>query len=266
MGESIEQNLDLEKILATLANLPTPEAQPYQDQQQPFDLDQSYQSYQDVAQTYPHEQSLPYHRSADPRLIGRPAPQHQRPSQRPQDRPLAPSTPLIDPSTITEWKQGLRCVSKIGGQNPEFAPTIRKLMKDQEQNIKSWEAGRMRLIEDHKVKRENEQTHRAALSLPGLLEGTALLRTPEREKEELDQYDAKVYRACRAMVESQTSSLKVLGVPFFGVKPYLVVHSADEPTGLAQSQTAEQGGKITKIQLLELQRRMLNHLMELYGD
>lgn len=48
-------------------------------------------------------------------------------------------------------------------------------MKDQEQNINSWESGRMRVIEDHKVRRENEQTHRAALSLPGLLEGTALL-------------------------------------------------------------------------------------------
>lgn len=64
-------------------------------------------------------------------------------------------------------------------------------MKDQEQNVKSWEAGRIRLIEDQKLKRENEQTHRAALyvtlrvetallilcrSLPGLLEGTAMLR------------------------------------------------------------------------------------------
>lgn len=36
-------------------------------------------------------------------------------------------------------------------------------MKDQEQNVKSWEAGRARLIEDQKHKRENEQTHRAAL-------------------------------------------------------------------------------------------------------
>lgn len=51
-----------------------------------------------------------------------------------------------------------------------------QLMKDQEQNVRSWEAGRVRLIEDHKLKRENEQTHRAALSLPGLLDGTALLR------------------------------------------------------------------------------------------
>lgn len=76
----------------------------------------------------------------------------------------------------------------------------------------------------------------------------------------MEQYDAKVYRACKAMVESQTSSLKMLGVPFFGVKPYLVVQSAEEP------QESESGGKITKGHLIELQRKMLNHLMELYGD
>jgi hypothetical protein len=36
-------------------------------------------------------------------------------------------------------------------------------MKEQEAHIKSWEAGRMNLIEEHKFKRENERTHRAAL-------------------------------------------------------------------------------------------------------
>lgn len=68
------------------------------------------------------------------------------------------------------------------------------------------------------------------------------------------------------MVDSQSSSLKVLGVPFFGVKPYLVVHSDEESTEVTEWQTAEAGAKMTKKQLLELQRKMLNHLMELYGD
>ena len=68
------------------------------------------------------------------------------------------------------------------------------------------------------------------------------------------------------MVESQSSSLKVLGVPFFGVKPHLVLGSSYDPTQVTDAQTAPAGGKITKEQLLELQRKMLNHLMELYGD
>jgi hypothetical protein len=91
-------------------------------------------------------------------------------------------------------------------------------------------------------------------------------QTPEREKDELDQYDAKVYRACKAMVESQTLSLKVLGVPFFGVKPYLVIGSSYDPMEVTDSQSTPASGKMTKEQLLELQRKMLNHLMELYGD
>ena len=95
---------------------------------------------------------------------------------------------------------------------------------------------------------------------------TNAAQTPEREKEELDQYDAKVYRASKAMVDSQTSSLKVLGVPFFGVKPHLVVGSSYDPTEVTDSQPTPTGGKISKEQLLELQRKMLNHLMELYGD
>jgi hypothetical protein len=91
-------------------------------------------------------------------------------------------------------------------------------------------------------------------------------QTPEREKDELDQYDAKVYRACKAMVESQTSSLKVLGVPFFGVKSYLVIGSSYDPMEVTDLQSTPASGKMTKEQLLELQRKMLNHLVELYGD
>jgi epoxyqueuosine reductase QueG len=91
-------------------------------------------------------------------------------------------------------------------------------------------------------------------------------QTPEREKEELEQWDAKVYRACKAMVESQTSSLKELGVPFFGVKPHLVVGSSYDPSQVADSQAAAVGDKVTKAQLLELQRKMLNYLIELYGE
>ncbi|KAI4648449.1 uncharacterized protein J4E79_010071 [Alternaria viburni] len=263
MAENVNQNLDLAQILATLANLPKPEAQPVQDQQQPYEPYQSHQGYPEPQQAYQNQQSAPYQQPADPRLAGRAPPQHRQPPPKPQDRV---SSPFIDPSTITEWKQGLRCVSKIASQNPDFAPAVRKLMKDQESNVKSWEAGRKNLIDEHKFKRENERTHRAALSLPGLLENTPALRTPEREKEELDQYDAKVYRASKAMVDSQTSSLKVLGVPFFGVKPHLVVGSSYDPTEVTDSQLTPAGGKISKQQLLELQRKMLNHLMELYGD
>jgi hypothetical protein len=94
-------------------------------------------------------------------------------------------------------------------------------------------------------------------------------QTPEREQEEMSGYDQKVYRASKAMVESQSSSLKVLGVPFFGTRPYLILHDEEQKSAseMADSMTVDQhDGKITETQLLNLQRKMLNHLMELYGD
>jgi hypothetical protein len=71
------------------------------------------------------------------------------------------------------------------------------------------------------------------------------------------------------MVESQSSSLKVLGVPFFGTRPYLILHDEEQKSAseMTDSMTVDQhDGKITETQLLNLQRKMLNHLMELYGD
>jgi hypothetical protein len=53
------------------------------------------------------------------------------------------------------------------------------------------------------------------------------------------------------------------------VKPYLILSDSDEATSVGDPQQAPGGlssEKITKSQLLELQRKMLNHLMELYGD
>lgn len=259
------QNLDLDQILRTLASLPKNEDAQQQTQQQPYDP---------ANVQIPKGGALPYHLQApagipqgheypaDPRLSGR-TPSPFPPSQVPRTQTL---TPTIDPATITSWKHGLRCVNKIAAQNPNFNGTVQKLMKDQERHVKEWESARKRLIEDHKVKRENEKMHRAALCLPSVLENMAPLRTPEREKEEMQQYDAKVYRAARSMVESQSAQLKSLGVPFFGIRMDLVVDDGEAST--ENKAPGEQGasGKITTKEMLELQRKMLNHLVELYGD
>ncbi|PVI07305.1 hypothetical protein DM02DRAFT_608851 [Periconia macrospinosa] len=259
------QNLDLAQILATLASLPKPEDASNQTQHQPDSTQpqtvQQQQQYTLNNLPYPKPQRSFNERDQqrDPRLSGRTAP----PTHPPQHRT---STPTIESATITEWKHGLRCINKIAAQNPNFVGLVQKLMKDQERNVKDWGAGRERLIKEQKLKREGEKTHRAALSLPGILSNTAPLRTPEREKEELSQYDQKVYRACRAMVDSQFAKLKNLGVPFFCIRPDLVLSDdAGVPDEKADA-TQETVKKITKKELLELQRKMLNHLMEMYGD
>lgn len=59
----------------------------------------------------------------DSRLAGRTVPNQTPNPPASQNRV---SIPLIDPATITEWKQGLRCVSKIAAQNANFAQIVRK--------------------------------------------------------------------------------------------------------------------------------------------
>lgn len=119
----MDPNLDLAKILATLASLPKPET-PYQEQHpQEQNAIQHYPGFHDPTQTYSNVQVTGSHWPADPRLAGRVAPQHHQSAPKPQERPLTPS---IDPSTITEWKQGLRFVSKLAVHNPDVVPAVRK--------------------------------------------------------------------------------------------------------------------------------------------
>jgi hypothetical protein len=128
MADNIAPNADLAKILATLASLQPPGPVAAQDQQQAYNPPQGHQSYQENAQPYPHPQALAYQQSADPRLQNRSISQHSSTTPKLHDRV---STLSIDPATITEWKQGLRCVSKIAQQNPEFAASIRKVLPRQ---------------------------------------------------------------------------------------------------------------------------------------
>jgi hypothetical protein len=122
-NNELPANMDLEAILRTLASLPKSEDQQFfQNPQQAHDQPLSFGN----AQQYPAtHQNIPHHQPADPRLAGRSTPS-QLPLPKPQVRS---STPLIDPATIIDWKQGLRCVSKIAASNPDFAASVRKVLK-----------------------------------------------------------------------------------------------------------------------------------------
>ncbi|KAF2191127.1 hypothetical protein K469DRAFT_365141 [Zopfia rhizophila CBS 207.26] len=269
MAESNGNDLNLERILQTLANFSSAPNVAQQDQQaaapvhpitsEPYSLPQAYQS---------NQASLPYDPSVvqDPRLQNRPAPQHREPPPRPQS---SASTPVIDPATITEWKHGIRCVSKLAAQNPNFVSSIQKLMREQQRYVRDWEGGRRLRIEEQATKRENERASRAAISISGILPQEPF-RTPDVEQEELKQFDEKVYRACCQMFESHSAKLKSLGVPFFGVRNDLIMAgdtklASSTETGPTESSTGT-SGKITKRRLLELQREMLKYLMDMYGE
>lgn len=177
MAENNEQppQMDLEQILKTLAGLPPLPSVQQQGQQLLYDPSPVPVQDQGALALPPIPTLDSYNHTQDPRLSGRSFPQHRLPPQKPQ-APTKALPPTIDPSTITEWKQGLRCVSKIAQHNPAFEASIQKMIKDQEQNTKNWENGRIRLVEEQKAKRENEQKQRAAISLPVFLDNTALLR------------------------------------------------------------------------------------------
>jgi hypothetical protein len=254
--------LNLEQILATLASLPQTTNPPVPPEQQFYPPGQlQTQSCSVPVSNYPAQIDIPHGhaQSHDPRMSARPQAALSNRQALPKSGTI---TPTINPATITEWKHGLRCVNKIATQNFAFVPAIQKLIQDQARNVKDWESGRKRLVEEQAVKRENENTHLAVLSLPGMGEKIAPMRTDDVEREELEMYAQKVYRAAQRMVESQSKELKGLGVPFFGLRPEcLRAEGSDEGNGGREEQK-----KVTKGELLELQRKMLNHLMELYGD
>lgn len=96
--------------------------------------------------------------------------------------------------------------------------------------------------------------------------------TPEQEAEalttELEVFDAKVYRAQHQMVKEMTGKLRQLGVPFFGTRSELVVlrKGSKESTpvdGKENENMPVEKGKISEMELVELQRKMLAILQDL---
>lgn len=49
--------------------------------------------------------------------------------ERPRSGDSRKATPPTDPATILDWSLGLRCVAKIAALNPDFEPTIRKVIQ-----------------------------------------------------------------------------------------------------------------------------------------
>ena len=84
---------------------------------------------------------------------------------------------------------------------------------------------------------------------------------------ELAEFDQKIYSAQKAMETAMTAELKSLGVPFFGTKEHLVV---PDDCDMSKHQTPEDHPKystiVTESQLLDLKRKMVKHLEDLYRD
>lgn len=84
---------------------------------------------------------------------------------------------------------------------------------------------------------------------------------------ELEAHDRKIYDAQHEMDTAMTAELKGLGVPFFGTDSALVVSEPDNASlGQMSNVHPKWSPKVTEAQLLELRRRMVGHLEDLYRD
>ncbi|KAK5128341.1 hypothetical protein LTR85_003009 [Meristemomyces frigidus] len=250
---------DLQAILATLSQYtgsngyPVPQGTTEQYAQPPMAA--GYAAFERSATSTP--QPAPVQKTQDPML-------------RPQGRTaIASPKPMIDPATITTWQEGLRCVTKIAAQNAQFAASIKKMMDDQRKHEMRWYSERQAMKQMQNNRKSSSA--KAASILQSLGNGpTAAPTTVESEVDnrvELAEYDRKIYVAQRSMEEAMTAELKGLGVPFFGTDLTLVVADG---YNVAKEHLPESHPKwsplVSEGELLELRRRMVGHLEDLYRD
>ncbi|KAH0281997.1 hypothetical protein M436DRAFT_41266 [Aureobasidium namibiae CBS 147.97] len=205
------------------------------------------------------------------------------PQQRAIPQPSRTSTPqqqeqtIIDPATITEWTAGLRCVTKIAAQNPLFAEKIRGLINDQRRNEMQWYSGRQALKQVQAKRCTSSNELQNIFQKIGSKPTPSIPQTPEEKAAELAAYDQKLYKAQCTMNESMSQVLKHLGVPFFGTHAALIL--PDDKTK-ATGQDGKEGGqdkvvdvqgerpkwspRVTAKELMELKRRMVEYLEDMY--
>lgn len=213
------------------------------------------------------------------------------PRLRPQSRSAATASPkpVIDPATITTWQEGIRCVTKIAAQNAQFAASIRKvrlpplrlsepmklinvfaqMIEDQRKHELRWYSERQAL--QHTQAKRTSSAAQAQSILQSL---SATPSTADRDSEagvdneaELAVFDRRIYDAQQKMEVAVIAELKGLGVPFFGTDRSLVVADALENTSdQALGNRPKWSPTISETQLLELRRRMVQHLEDLYKD
>ncbi len=82
----------------------------------------------------------------------------------------------------------------------------------------------------------------------------------------------KVYKAQTEMSTAMTAQLGAIGIPFFGTKGSLILQSQAIPpekgenTNTVNDVTTRKSGKIVQVELVKLQRRMLQHLEDMYKE
>lgn len=144
------------------------------------------------------------------------------------------------------------------------------MMHDQKTNEMRWYTERQNLKQTQSNRTASAANAQKILSsLPAFsftpLNGGA---TAEIDRDaELAEFDRKVYAAQQAMETAMTAEMKKLGVPFFGTDRSLVVEDGQDLSNLpVPADHPKIGPLVTEAQLLEMRRKMVAHLEDLYRD
>lgn len=173
----------------------------------------------------------------------------------------APATAMVpDASGITTWPAALKHVTKYIGQNEIIAAKFRHLVTEQHKHETQWWAGREAIIKKHRSRGDSQQQAADLLKAIGGIPTTLRPINEGSEKSELASYDRKVYGELMKMTAEYDKQLRAMGIPFYAIKHDLVILEQ----GLEKATTK---GRIDRGELRELQRRMLQHLEDLFvGD
>ena len=140
------------------------------------------------------------------------------------------------------------------------------MIEDQRKHELRWYSERQNLKHTH-AKRASSAAQ--AQSILQSLSTIAQNDTPDtaadndQNAQELAAFDRKIYDAQREMENGMIAELKGLGVPFFGTDRGLVV---EDPTAGSRPNLPKWSPLVTEAQLLELRRRMVQHLEDMYKD
>lgn len=141
------------------------------------------------------------------------------------------------------------------------------MMDNQRQNEMRWYSERQALKQSQSSR--ERASAQAIEILRGISNGDSMesSATNVDMEKELATFDRKIYAAQAKMDEALTVELKDLGVPFFGTDSSAVADD-DSTQDLEQASRArpKHSPVVTEKQLLDLRRRMVEHLEALYRD
>jgi hypothetical protein len=190
--------------------------------------------------------------------------------------------PASSSKDIIEWSPAVKFVMSTLSRNAETGLKVKSLIKNQNDNEQRWWNSREALVKKHRGREDGRRKLADLDLLRPAGENTAAVtaeadrttssrhsnrlspaQQQQEEDTELKGFDRKVYAALQQMAVAMDRELTALGVPFFAIRHDLI---ATQTSTKSEAGGGGGDGMITKVELRELQKRMLLFLQDLFGD